>query len=268
MGASRWASCASTYERIAPASPARRARPSPPLHQAGTAAVLRDAGTLVSRGRDDARTADRGAASRARIRHRTRVRSGAPDRAALGLLGEGMRAHADESLDLLARRLDTLTEASRALAEVVLSRRKALLWRFDEVRSVDDAGVRMRIHGDYHLGQVLRTEEDFVILDFEGEPARSIAERRAKQSAIADVAGMIRSYSYAAYAALFAFTVHAPNDYPLLEPWADTWQHWASDAFLKGYRAVAHAPLLPGDDGAWHALLSAFVLDKAFHELM
>ena len=82
---------------------------------------------------------------------------------------------------------------------------------------------------------MLRTEEDFVILDFEGEPARSIAERRAKQSPLKDVAGMVRSFSYAAYAALFAFTVHAPDDYAPLEPWADTWQHWAADAFLSGY---------------------------------
>ena len=179
-----------------------------------------------------------------------------------------MRAHARASLDLLAQRLDTLNEASRAHADAVLSRRKALLSRFDEIRSVDDAGLRIRIHGDYHLGQVLRTEEDFVILDFEGEPARSIAERRAKQSPLKDVAGMIRSFSYAAYAALFAFTVHAPDDYALLEPWADTWQHWAADAFLKGYTAaIEQAPLLPRDDAVRRTLLSAFTLDKALYEL-
>src|SRR4030095_7455233 len=87
-------------------------------------------------------------------------------------------------------------------------------------------------------GQVLRTGEDFVILDFEGEPQRSIAERRVKRSPLKDVAGMVRSYSYAAYAALFAFTVHAPDDFTLLEPWAETWHHWAVDAFLGGYNAA------------------------------
>jgi maltose alpha-D-glucosyltransferase/alpha-amylase len=190
------------------------------------------------------------------------------DRAALGTLAAGMRANAVASLDLLAKRLDTLNEASRAHADVVLSHRKPLLARFDKIRSIDDAGLRIRIHGDYHLGQVLRTEEDFVILDFEGEPARSIAERRVKQSPLKDVAGMIRSYSYAAYAALFAFTVHAPDDYALLEPWANTWQHWAADAFMKGYlAAIEPAPLLPRGDAARQTLLSAFILDKSLYEL-
>ena len=115
---------------------------------------------------------------------------------------------------------------------------------------------------------MLHTEEDFVILDFEGDPAQSVAERRAKQSPLKDVAGMIRSYSYAAYAALFAFGVHAPDDYAALEPWADTWQRWAADAFLNSYVAViGDAPLLPHDAGERCTLLTAFALDKALREL-
>ena len=130
------------------------------------------------------------------------------------------------------------------------------------------AGQRIRVHGDYHLGQVLRTEEDFVILDFEGEPARSIAERRAKQSPLKDVAGMVRSFGYAAYAALFAFTVHAPDEYASLVPWADTWEHWAAEAFLRGYTAAAgDSTLLPRGSADRNALLTAFTLDKALYEL-
>jgi len=190
------------------------------------------------------------------------------DPASLDALARQMRAHADASLDLLARKLATLNDASRAHADVVLAAREPLLARFDDVRSVADVGTRIRVHGDYHLGQVLRTEEDFVILDFEGEPARAINDRRAKQSPLKDVAGMIRSFGYAAYAALFAFTVHAPDDYGPLEPWAGTWEHWAADAFLNGYlAALGDAALLPRDAAARRTLLAAFTLDKALYEL-
>jgi len=178
-----------------------------------------------------------------------------------------MRTHARASLDLLAERLGTLNEASRPLADAVLARRDLLLSRFDELRSLDGAGMRIRIHGDYHLGQVLRTEEDFVILDFEGEPDRTIIERRMKQSPLKDVAGMIRSYCYAAYAALFAFTTHAPDSQAVLEPWADTWQYWVAEAFLNGYRAVAGASALLPRDEKWDRLLRAFVIEKALYEL-
>src|SRR5262249_6455076 len=154
----------------------------------------------------------------------------------------------------------------RGRAEAVLAARAEIVSRFDELRSIADAGQRIRVHGDYHLGQVLRVEEDFVILDFEGEPARSIAERRARQSPLKDVAGMMRSFGYAAYAALLAFTVHAPDDYAPLERWADAWEHWVGDAFLRGYVSVpGHAPLLPRDDGARRRLLAAFMLDKALY---
>ena len=190
------------------------------------------------------------------------------DRAWLEALADGMRAHASASLDLLAGKLSSLNEPSRILAEAVLASRDAMLARFDVVRRLRHGGSRIRVHGDYHLGQVLRTEEDYVILDFEGEPARSIAERRAKQSPLKDVAGMARSFGYAAYAALFAFTLHAPDAYAPLAPWADTFEHWATDAFLKGYMAaIGDSTLLPRDAAECRALLTAFTLDKALYEL-
>jgi len=189
------------------------------------------------------------------------------DRAALTRLAERMTEHGAASLERLRTRLSTLTDANRALAASVLANADRLRTRFDAIRTLDRAGLLIRVHGDYHLGQVLRTEADFVILDFEGEPARSIAERRTKSSPMKDVAGMVRSYGYAAYAALFAFTTHTPDRDASLHAWADTWQHWAAHAFLTGYRsAVNRAPFVPRGD-AWGLLLCAFTLDKALYEL-
>ena len=186
---------------------------------------------------------------------------------ALDDVADRMHAHAHRSLTLLGQRLPTLTDAARAQADVVLASAGAIDAAFDRMRGLRGAGMRIRVHGDYHLGQVLRTEEDFVILDFEGEPIRSIAERRAKQSPMKDVAGMVRSYSYAAYAALFSFTTHTPDLYPTLEGWADLWQSRAADAFLDGYAAtMGGAAIVPHAD-AWTRMLCAFMLDKALYEL-
>jgi maltose alpha-D-glucosyltransferase/alpha-amylase len=183
----------------------------------------------------------------------------------LHTLADGLTAHAQRMLDLLASKIGTLSDAARPQAEEILAARERIMARLDAVRRCERAGQSIRIHGDYHLGQVLRTEEDFVLLDFEGEPARPLEERRARQSPIKDVAGMVRSFSYAAYASLFAFTLHAPDSYASLAPWADTWEHWVADAFLNGYRS-APAPFMP--EGAdLETMLRAFALDKALYEL-
>jgi len=135
-------------------------------------------------------------------------------------------------------------------------------------RAINLTASRIRIHGDYHLGQVLWAESDFYLLDFEGEPARAIEERRRKESPMKDIAGMLRSYGYAAYAGLFARVGGRSSEWDRLEPWARTWQRWTSAAFLKGYLGVpAAAALLPVDPVQRASLLDLFLLDKALYEL-
>jgi maltose alpha-D-glucosyltransferase/alpha-amylase len=126
--------------------------------------------------------------------------------------------------------------------------------------------VKIRCHGDYHLGQVLWQENDFVILDFEGEPGRSLAERRAKQSPLKDVAGMIRSFDYAASSELFSLTRGGRESFDRLEPWTKIWRTWTSAGFLREYRQTA-ASLLPEEPKALYRLLDFFMLEKLVFEL-
>jgi maltose alpha-D-glucosyltransferase/alpha-amylase len=185
----------------------------------------------------------------------------------LAALGDAMAAQASGVLEMLASRLPGLADRPRAQAEAVLAQRDALVDRLRRVRHIVPAGTRIRVHGDYHLGQVLRTEEDFVIVDFEGEPARPIAARRAKQSPLKDVAGMVRSFSYAAYAALLTFSVNTATGALALEAWADTWQHWVIDAFLRTYRVTIEPSGLVPEGAAFDDLLSVFTIEKAVYEL-
>jgi len=129
----------------------------------------------------------------------------------------------------------------------------------------------IRTHGDLHLGQLLHTGKDFVIIDFEGEPARTLSERRRKRPAMRDVAGMIRSFHYAAFGRLFEEVrsrTLGERDFAAMEPWAELWQTWTSWGFLKSYLATAgQAPFVPKERGELKILLDAFVLEKAIYEL-
>jgi maltose alpha-D-glucosyltransferase/alpha-amylase len=179
-----------------------------------------------------------------------------------------MRRHGDEQLRLLDRSLSRLEERRAELAAEVLGYRADLLAGFDRLAALEAAAGRIRCHGDYHLGQVLVTEADVVILDFEGEPARPLAERRAKCSPLRDVAGMLRSFSYAALTGLNAATARRPEDLDRLAPWADLWETWVNATFMRAYLAAAgSAPFLPSRTEDVDVLLQAFVLDKALYEL-
>ncbi len=179
-----------------------------------------------------------------------------------------MVANATSVLTLVEQVFDRLPPASAALARTVLDLRTAVLARVASLADHLSPVEKIRIHGDYHLGQVLWSQGDFVILDFEGEPARPIVERRAKQPAVRDVAGMLRSFGYAAMAGLGSFTTARPADFDRFLPWARIWQTWSGAMFLEGYRATAAgASFLPSDPAQFDGMLSAFLLDKALYEL-
>jgi maltose alpha-D-glucosyltransferase/alpha-amylase len=168
------------------------------------------------------------------------------------------------SQDIDRLREDLILHASRAFD--ALKENVARLP--DSVTAREIYALRTRIHGDYHLGQVLRSKGDFVILDFEGEPARSLAERRTKQSPLKDVAGMLRSFSYAAFSALMKYSSRRPEDFHRLEPWARLWEQSVSSAFLRTYCEFAKGvAVIPSDPLLFQQLLEAYVIDKALYEL-
>jgi maltose alpha-D-glucosyltransferase/alpha-amylase len=178
------------------------------------------------------------------------------------------RREAREPLAALARQADRLTETVSGMAQRLHGRRTQLVRQFDEALALHPQAVKTRCHGDYHLGQVLCSENDYVILDFEGEPGRPLAQRRAKLSPLKDVAGMLRSFDYAAQVGLQAATQDCPDDHHRLEPLARCWQRWTSLAFLRQYLATAAgAPFLPADSRDLRALLRFFLLEKALYEL-
>jgi maltose alpha-D-glucosyltransferase/alpha-amylase len=194
----------------------------------------------------------------------------------LSALSADAAAQAVKALDSLAeiversdkRNQPTLPDTVRREADLLLASRQMLLDSIRQAPSLEFVASKIRVHGDYHLGQVLWSEGDFYILDFEGEPARSIAQRRQKQSALKDVAGMVRSFSYAAYAALFAHAASRPAEFERLEPWARLWQTWASAAFLRGYFVtIGDALFVPTEASQREALLRLWMLDKALYEL-
>jgi maltose alpha-D-glucosyltransferase/alpha-amylase len=186
-------------------------------------------------------------------------------------LYQSIQSSVRQSLRLLARRAPDLPEEARGDAEAVLELQPLVEERLRGLLISRLSGMRIRCHGDYHAGQVLHTGRDVVIIDFEGEPARPLGERRLKRSPLTDVAGMIRSFHYAANGSLLRAQrggAVRPQDAATLEIWARHWYAWVAAAFLRGYRRTTDgAPFVPGADREWAVLLDALLLHKAFYEL-
>jgi len=186
--------------------------------------------------------------------------------AELAAISGRFKEQLESSLAALKDRKESLPEDLRPLAAEVLAARPRILERVARPPERGDGLVKIRCHGDYHLGQLLWRENDFYILDFEGEPGKTADERRAKQSPLKDVAGMLRSFDYVAHSALDRVAKVHPDALERLEPWARIWQAWMSATFLKSYRQTA-ASLLPADAASARQLLDLFRLEKALFEV-
>ncbi|WP_375260805.1 maltose alpha-D-glucosyltransferase [Palleronia sp.] len=182
-------------------------------------------------------------------------------------LVETVRGELTDTLDRLNGRLGSLSDTNRAVAEAVLQRRDDLLNRIEALRSATPAGGIGRIHGDYHLGQVLVVETDVMIIDFEGEPARSLAERQAKTSPLRDVAGMMRSFDYALWSTLRRrIEMGADPDRTMAH--VEGWRQATQGTFLQAYRdTAASSKLHPSDPEFEQALLDLFLIQKAAYEV-
>jgi maltose alpha-D-glucosyltransferase/alpha-amylase len=168
----------------------------------------------------------------------------------------------------LSKNLKSLDPAIRAEAEEVLGMKTEILNILKQVYSRKIDVNKIRIHGDFHLGQVLFTGKDFLILDFEGEPSRSYSERRLKYSALRDVAGMIRSFHYAAFGSLFLDNQIRKEDITVLLPYVEQWYHYMSGFFIKSYmEKVGTSAIVPDNAADLETLLQTYLLQKAIYEL-
>lgn len=186
-------------------------------------------------------------------------------------LHRDLLGQADITFELLRRKQAVLTGAVADQAGELLRIEHRVNQHFTAVEQHPISALRIRHHGDYHLGQVLYTGQDFMIIDFEGEPARPLSERRAKVLALRDVAGMIRSFQYAAFAALFGQVPGIPDEpatLKLVEQWAAAWSAYVSATYLRAYFEEARdLPFVPAEWSERRILLDAFLLQKALYEV-
>ncbi len=172
---------------------------------------------------------------------------------------------------LLRQKQDALSGDLAGKVRVLIALEPTVTKRLQEFENKPSTAKRIRHHGDYHLGQVLFTGDDFMIIDFEGEPARALTERRAKSLALRDVAGMLRSFEYAAFAVLFGQVpgVRVTSETRgAIENWAAVWNDAVSTAFLRGYfEESGPAEFIPASWSERKLFLDAFLLQKALYEV-
>jgi len=185
-------------------------------------------------------------------------------------LYQSMRNLTRQNFHALNRQFKNLSAEDAVLAQKVLSQEQEILHRFRAIYEKRYNAMRIRHHGDFHLGQVLNTGNDFLIIDFEGEPLRSIGERRLKACPLRDVAGMIRSLHYASQAALAKYIEQGLSNRQRegMAEWGRFWSRWISAIYYRSYReSMREATFLPSSDADFKMLTDVFLLRKAVYEV-
>ena len=181
---------------------------------------------------------------------------------------QSMRSLQASVFQALRNRINSLPEEIQFKAREIMERQSEVMERFSEFKERRISAGIIRCHGDYHLGHVLYTGKDFHIIDFEGEPARPLNQRRRKRSPLTDVAGMIRSFSYAAHSALLEHGAANAEQSGILKPWLEVWRCYVCAAFVKSYLETAgDAVFIPRGRENLMILLNAYLLEKAVYEL-
>jgi maltose alpha-D-glucosyltransferase/alpha-amylase len=179
---------------------------------------------------------------------------------------EKIEGEVRSSLRLLESGLAQIPDASRKIADTVLAAQNRLIARVASFIPLQANGLKTRYHGDFHLGQALLTKNDFLIIDFEGEPGRAFDERRAKQPPMRDVAGMLRSFNYARWSALRGL-VAGSVDFERLTPLVRSWEMEVRQAFVSAYNTAAAQRLSAAPLQSGQGLLGLFELEKALYEV-
>jgi maltose alpha-D-glucosyltransferase/alpha-amylase len=179
-----------------------------------------------------------------------------------------LMARAQRVFHDLSRRRSDFKEGDRALADALLAHRDGMAGRLAHALPEQIAAMKIRHHGDFHLGQMLIVKDDIYIIDFEGEPRRTLAERRRKAAAARDVAGLIRSVDYSATAAYERALQAGPDEHGRIAAALENWHAHAVSTFLSAYHeTLGDLPLWPSDRAAADRLLDFFLLEKAFYEI-
>ncbi|MBN1621867.1 MAG: maltose alpha-D-glucosyltransferase [Endomicrobiales bacterium] len=181
---------------------------------------------------------------------------------------QSMKNLSKNTFDLLEEAIKFIPKESKVEAEEILAQENKLINICARVLDHKLSAKKIRIHGDYHLGQVLFNGKDFYIIDFEGEPARLLSERRLKRSPLRDVAGMIRSFDYAIYSGLSKHPFIPGSDVSTLNPWIKVWYNCVSSEFFSAYmNVVKNEGFLPSKIEDFNILFDAFLIEKAVYEL-